>query len=101
MEEEEGVAEEIFGEKEVDAVFLELSSCLFAASFSRGCTIEEVETADLGVLHPKGSARDGNEHPEVLKLGPSAVLLVGHGDFGVTLVAAGKDCLVEKVGEGE
>ena len=26
--------EEIFGDKEVNAVFLELSSCLFAASFS-------------------------------------------------------------------
>ena len=47
MEEEEGVAEEIFGEKEVDAVFLELSSCLFAASFSRCSAADEVETADL------------------------------------------------------
>jgi len=99
---EEGAGEEIFGEKELDPVFLELSSCLFAASFSRGCSIGEVGTADLKVLLPRGRARDGNGHPELLELGPSAVLLVGHcvGDhFGVTLVAGGKDCLVETVGE--
>ena len=68
--------EEIFGEKE--AVFLELlSSCRFPpASLSIG----EVASADLGGLFPRGRARDGNAHPEVLELGPSAgVLLGGHG----------------------
>ena len=87
--------EEIFGEKE--AVFLELlSSCRFPpASLSIG----EVASADLGGLFPRGRARDGNAHPEVLELGPSAgVLLGGHGvavHFGVALVVEGKDCLVE------
>ena len=38
---------EIFGDKEVCAVFLELSSCLFAASFSRCSAADEVETVDL------------------------------------------------------
>ena len=55
------------------------------------------------MLLPRGRARDGNGLPDVLKLGFSGVLLVGHGDaahFGETLVAGGKDCLVEK-DEGE
>ena len=102
MDDEEEAAEEIFGEKEVDPVFLELSSYLFAVSFSRGCAIGEVGTVDLGVLLPRAMAREGNGHPEVLMLGLSGLLLVGLvGDFGVTLVVAGKDCLVVTVGEGE
>ena len=101
MDDEEEAAEEIFGEKEVDPVFFELSSYLFAVSFSRGCAIGEVGTADLGVLLPRAMAREGNGHPEVLRLGLSGLLLVGQADFGVTLVVAGKDCLVVTVGEGE
>ena len=101
MDDEEEAAEEIFGEKEVDPVFLELSSYLFAVSFSRGCAIREVGTVDLGVLLPRAMAREGNGHPEVLMLGLSGLLLVGQADFGVTLVVAGKDCLVVTVGEGE
>ena len=38
---------EIFGDKEVCAVFLELSSCLFAASFSCCSATDKVETVDL------------------------------------------------------
>ena len=97
MDDEEEAAEEIFGEKEVNPVFFELSSYLFAVSFS----IREVGTADLGVLLPRAMAREGNGHPEVLMLGLSGLLLVGQADFGVTLVVAGKDCLVVTVGEGE
>ena len=96
-------AEEIFGEKEEDpAVFLELlSSCRFPPV---SLNIGELVSADLEGLLPRGRARDGNGHPEVLRPGPSAsVLLVGHGvgaHFGFALDV--EDCLVETVvGEGE
>ena len=55
------------------------------------------------MLLPRGRAREGNGLSDVLKLGLSGVLLIGHGDaahFGEILVAGGKDCLVEK-DEGE